>query len=126
MTIETPKLRLLFIVILVVGMLTVSYAEIQPNDAKPCSQIIKQNKTTITVLAYPSSWRDNGYPWRAYKVTWDKRILKNYRFNNKKTFEGEWTNKHDDMDFSAVSGHEKHYHGLDISKYRLKIERCKT
>ena len=125
MTKDSPKpyLKLVLLLTMVVGMATVNCLEIQPTNAHAQSKIIKETRTTITVLTYPSSWRDHKYSYRAYKVTWDKKVLKNYKFNPKNTIEGEFTNKHDDTDFSSLTGYEKHYHGLSISKYRLKIEK---
>lgn len=38
------------------------------------------------------------------------------------TFEGEFTHKEHDTDFSTLTGHEKDYNGLSVGEYLIKIE----
>lgn len=116
------KLTTLILLVMFVGIITVSYAEIQPTNATNGCQIINETNTTITLISYPSSWRDCDYRYTAYKTTWDKKILNEHRLNPKGTFEGEWTHKEHDTDFSTLTGYEKHYHGLSVSEYLIKIE----
>lgn len=82
---------------------------------------ISRSRDTITIYCYPSSWQDD-YPYHQYKVTWLASITDICDWNPKGTFEGEWTRRCDDMDFSGLTGLEKDYHGASISEYLVKIE----
>ena len=124
MTNESPKpiIRLVFLLILVVGSLAVSLTEIQPTNATTGCIVLSETEHTITLLTYPSSWQDSKYRYQPYRVTWNKTILNDYSLNPKMTFEGEFTHKEHDTDFSTLTGNEKDYNGLSVSEYLIKIE----
>lgn len=124
MTTDSPKpyLKLTLLLALVVGIATVNCLEIQPTNATTGCIVLSETEHTITLLTYPSSWQDSKYKYQPYKVTWNKTILNDYSLNPKMTFEGEFTHKEHDTDFSTLTGHEKDYNGLSVSEYLIKIE----
>ncbi|MDR2624438.1 MAG: hypothetical protein LBC39_07765 [Methanobrevibacter sp.] len=116
-----------------------SLVEVKNLAYKPPAEVIWANDNQFRVRAYPSSYWDN-WEFRAYEVTWeryvdiyeiykmehdnkDNYVTKGYiDFNPKGTAEGELTikrsgdGKHDDCDFSAITGFEK-----ETSDWHLSI-----
>lgn len=111
----------------------------------PPTEIIWSNDSQFRVRAYPSSYWDI-WEFRSYYVTWNRSVwideiqgrdytnheyvTKGYiNFNPKGTAEGELTvtwsedGKHNDCDFSAITGFEKvekeHYTHLSIWTSRV-------
>ncbi|MDR3222828.1 MAG: hypothetical protein LBT66_03695 [Methanobrevibacter sp.] len=105
-------------------------------------QIISQNANSMTVRAYPSSYWDD-WQFRAYIVTWPKSVRidqvngDNYQattpittatitFNPKGTAEGELTvnwsadGRHNDCDFSAITGFEKETSWTHLSIWKSR------
>jgi hypothetical protein len=63
---------------------------------------------SLVVYGYPSSWQD-GMSYHLYKFTYDSNVLNKFYQNNKGTFEGEWTNKVTDNDFSYFGNHKDYF-----------------
>jgi hypothetical protein len=89
-------------------------------------------------VAYPSAIGDlNSYSYAPYLVTWDMDIVNSIYgtcvYNNKGTFEGEWTvvssGRYNDVDLSGLTGREKVQSGKsgsyfkDISAGIVNVER---
>lgn len=99
MTPQPLKLIILLgLLVMFVGIITVSYAEIQANE--------------ITVTGYPSAI--NQLQYKQYTTTWENHCPlcghNNTLIENpKRVYENELTCNHCDADFCAVTGKDKSY-----------------
>ena len=93
---------LILLLVMFVGIITVSYAEIQTNNA-----------SNITVTGYPSAI--NNLPYKEYTTTWENHCPlcghnKTLIENPKGVYENELTCSYCDADYCAVLGVEKMPH----------------
>ena len=92
---------LILLLVMFVGIITVSYAEIQTNNA-----------SNITVTGYTSAI--NNLPYKEYTTTWENHCPlcghnKTLMENPKGVYENELTCNHCDGDFCVVTGKDKSY-----------------
>ncbi len=99
MTPQLLKLTILLLLVMFVGIIAVSYAEIQTT-------------TNITITAYPSAY--NNLEYKQYTTTFENYCPlcghnNTLTFNPKGTFEGELTCFRCGADYCAVTGKDKSY-----------------